>query len=271
MENRLIYDWYSCSVDLSPSFLRTKIISNYDMADWVSSVPKNGYLYSESLMRGDTKLCQIFYGGDSQGTMVFCEATGEAAPMFAELMRADIPHRVSRVDIAIDFNEPMAWVNMHTYGVFLANRYGLKDKFIGSSGSECLDSADIDGRSLYLGSRQSVGYVRMYEKGKKDNPDKPNWVRFEYEFKPKGDARYKYSTASKAEILSSTKHGSDALKFFLSETAMRPCAAGTVRVLPDRERTLRALRRQYGAFIRSELETAGGCVNTVMTEILKQA
>lgn len=271
MENRLIFDWYSCSVDMSPSILRSKILSNYDMADWVIATPRNGYSHSEALMRGDRKLCQIFYGGDSQGSLVFCEATGDESEAFAAVMRSGIPHRVSRVDIAIDFDEPMAWVNLQHYGCFLASKYRLKDKYLGASGAESLNCADTDGRTLYVGSRSSVGFIRIYEKGKKDNPNKPDWVRFEYEFKPRGDARYMYARASKAQILSSTKQGADALKFLLSETTMRPCSAGAVRVEASRERTMRALRKQYGAFIRSELEAAGGCVNTVIDEILMSA
>lgn len=199
----------------------------------------------------------LWWGGASQGAAVYAFATGSNARTFASVIRSLWPvHRVVRVDIAVDFNESGAWVSLNSLAHNLYENKFVRNSphYVGELGKEAVDSPHVKGRTIYLGSRQSVHYVRFYEKGKKDNPSMPDWVRVEVEFKPRGDARYDYASATPAECLAATSLGSELLRILLNSSALRPCSAGAVRALSDFERSSSALVSQWSPFIRKLLQ-----------------
>lgn len=258
MISNLFFDWYSCSLDYKPDLIMSDLLPLYPHGTWEPVRPKNGYSYGFSLVLPDLSVgVTLWWGGSSQGTAVYAFATGSNAHTFSSVIRSLYPlHRLVRADIAVDFNHSAAWVNLNSLAVYLHENKFVRNapRYMGELGKEAVDSPDIKGRTIYLGSRQSVHMARFYEKGKKDNPSMPDWVRVEVEFKPRGDARYAYSSATPAQCLSATALGSELLRVLLNSSALRPCPAGAVRSLTDFERSANALVAQWSPFIHKLLK-----------------
>lgn len=258
MTSRVFFDWYACSLDHAPEHIMHDLLLSYRHGRWAHVKPKNGYSDAMSLFMPDLSVAAtLFWGGSSQGSAVFAFATGSNAHTFASVIRSLYPvHRLVRADVAIDFNEPGAWVSLHGLAHYLHQNNYVRNTphYVGDLGMEAVDSPHVKGRTIYLGSRQSVHYGRIYEKGKKDNPSMPDWVRVEVEFKPRGDARYAYASATPAQCLAATRMGSELLRILLNASALRPCPAGAVRSLTDFERSANALVSQWSPFIRKLLE-----------------
>lgn len=258
MTSGLFFDWYACSLDHNPDLVMVELLSSYPHGTWENVKPKNGYSDARSLVLPDLSVAAtLWWGGASQGAAVYAFATGSNAHTFSSVVRSLYPvHRLVRADIAVDFNESGAWVSLNSLAHNLhKNKFVRKTPhYIGDLGMEAVDSPDVKGRTIYLGSRQSVHMARFYEKGKKDNPSMPDWVRVEVEFKPRGGARYAYASATPAECLAATSMGAELLRVLLNSSALRPCPAGAVRSLTDFERSANALVSQWSPFIRKLLQ-----------------
>lgn len=254
----LFFDWYGCSLDHNPDDIMLGLLASYPHGTWEVVKPKNGYTDAMSLILPDLSVAAtLWWGGSSQGAAVYAYASGSSAHTFASVIRSLYPvHRVVRADIAVDFNQSGAWVSLNSLAQYLYKNKFVRNSphYVGELGMEAVDSPSVKGRTIYLGSRTSVHYARFYEKGKKDNPSLPDWVRVEVEFKPRGNARYAYASATPAECLAATSLGSELLRVLLNSSALRPCPAGAVRSLTDFERSANALVSQWSPFIRKLLE-----------------
>lgn len=269
----LFFDWYSCGIDKNPDEIQLALSASYPLGTWEFTKPKRGYDRAAVLLSPDMSVyCTLWWGGTSQGRAVHAFSTGSMANTFASVVRQRFPsHYVNRIDVAIDYNSPGTWASLHSLSEHLFKKKFVRSRALyhGPSGMHSADTLEGKGRTLELGSRQSVHFARFYEKGKKDDKTQPNWCRVEVEFKPRREARYKYAHASPAEILAATAMGSEILRVLLNSTAVRPCAAGAMRVQSDFDRTLEALRKQYGPFIRKALESNyGGDINACLADII---
>lgn len=276
MTSPLFFDWYGCSLDHSPDLIKANLLASYPHCTWEYVKPKNGYSDAMSLIFPDLSVaCTLWWGGSSQGSAVYAFASGAQAHTFASVIRSLFPvHRLVRADIAVDFNEPGAWVSLHSLSRYMHENNYVRNtpQYTGELGMEAVDSPSVKGRTINLGSRQSVHYVRFYEKGKKDNPSMPDWVRAEVEFKPRGDARYAYASASPAECLAATRLGSELMRVLLNTSALRPCPAGAVRAMADFDRSAQALLNQWSPFIRKLLdERFNGDMVACMEYLIKAA
>lgn len=130
----------------------------------------------------------VRWGG--QNGMPFVECKGAASPVIAAELRSNFPqHMPSRIDSALDLRRAGLFDTLHT----IAKRYeakGIKLDHVGAP----IDNQDR-GTTLYLGSRRSPFYVRLYQKGLKHAeemglsgdgipPFLRDWVRIELELKP---------------------------------------------------------------------------------------
>lgn len=273
MINFLFFDWYACGIECNPDKIMASLSESYPLGTWEASKPMRGYLNAASLMSPDARpYCVLWWGGGSQGTMVHAFATGSMAHTFASVVRLHYPvHRLSRADVAVDFDEPAAWPSLVSLAEYLFdNKFVRRRPFYhGAMGCESLDTSSGDGRTVEVGSRQSVHFGRFYEKGKKDDKTRPNWCRAEIEFKPRGDARWAYASASPAEMLAATPLGAEVLRVLLGEFAVRPCPAGAVREASDLDKSAAALVKQWSPFIRKLLEEKfHGDINACMAYLL---
>lgn len=255
----LIFDYYSGSFAGSPDGIISLWKGAFPNDCLEPSTPKNGFERCEVFLNPlGEKTLSIMYGGATQNGKVNVFASGDKAENCANFLRSCFPdHDLVRADVALDFNHSGAWAVLVAWGVRCADMMNVKNSAIAPAGQLYTDSPDIVGRTLYLGSRQSVAYVRIYEKGKKDNPDFPDWVRVELEFKPKGKARSVYAKASKLEIVNATWAGR-LFKEIGCAVVERPCPAGTVRSLSDFERSLSHLRTQYKKTLERQFHLCNG-------------
>lgn len=259
MDN-LFFDWYSASIDSPPDSIIEVLKSAFPYGTLEPDRPRHGFTHGDKLVdqAGET-IASLWYGGSRQGTNVYVFASGSAAVPFSELVRSAYPdHELVRADVAIDYDESGAYLSLFDHGIKTCRSVSLKDRFIGPAGSERLLDCS-EGRSIYLGSRSSVSMIRIYEKGKKDDKTRPDWVRAEFEFKPKNRiARLHYAKASIQEIASATKLGRaffPALGVAVQAAALSP---GTVRVKTDHDRAMEHLLKQYGKTLLREFERHNG-------------
>jgi hypothetical protein len=154
-----------------------------------ASKGRHNYLHRLDVTEGGDRVATILHGGPNGHPNV--EASGERAPALAELLRAFGPHRVTRADVAIDFYGDEVFPRMEEIASRIASDLRIKLTKI----SNPLDRSAGD--TIQLGSRTSVLYARIYEKGKADRAvygdrtqeELQPWVRCELEVKPAKDMK----------------------------------------------------------------------------------
>lgn len=257
------FDWYTASIDKSPQLIVDTLASCYELADVLPTKPFNGYERAFKCIRGDTELFKIQYGGNT-GTRVQVQATGEASPELATNVREMFTdHHVIRADVALDYCEPGAWESLYNLSTETADKFKLKTEHRGDF------HRGENGRTFYIGSRQSPAFNRVYEKGKQLGGD-PDHVRSEFELKPKNEAaRAIYSKASPAEMLLAAKWSAHFYGILAGVNGMRLAAPGTIHRPSDDERALIALGTQYGGTLSRLLESMGGDLEGFGTYIAK--
>lgn len=181
------FDYYQASVNASPEHVIPALLEQYPFASVDTEKATNGYDRASVIHRGDNKLCRVQWGGNTGG-MTQIRGTGENAPQCAQAIRLLWPeHRLQRADVCEDYSEPGVWQTMTEYGLYLADQFSLK---IDQRGDWERDDKMGKGRTLYVGSRQSLAFLRVYEKGKEKAVRSggeivdPDHVRAEAEIKP---------------------------------------------------------------------------------------
>jgi len=261
----VFFDWYQCSVSVDAPSVLPVLLDHYGAATRPCK-PQPPYLKAVELVPLGSKLndssvvpfCSVHFGGYNERTLL--RASSDNADSFASLVRREWPdHRVSRVDVAMDFQEgPDFFNDMAEWLIDYAKNGGrtLKISYAGDWAN------GVHGRTLYIGSRTSPVYIRLYEKGfeqlQKGNETAPlDWVRFEAEIKPKNT-----EAKSQAAFV-------PARDFFGSSAILRDFAAllgddyeplkmGTIHKMVDFDRTFAHLCYQYGAVFEDLLEECGG-------------
>ena len=182
-----VFDYYQAAVEASPEWVIPALLEQYPHASVDSEKATNGYERACVIHRGDNKLCRVQWGGNT-GDMTQVRGTGENAQECAQAVRGLWPeHRLQRADVAEDYSEDGVWETMSEYGLYLADQYKLK---VDQRGDWARQDAMGKGRTLYLGSRQSLAFLRVYEKGKEKAVRSggacvdPHHVRAEAEIKP---------------------------------------------------------------------------------------
>lgn len=268
MQSALFFDWYSVSIQAPVETVVGLLHLAYNGHVWEIATPRHGYERSDKLVNpaGETVL-QIMYGGLSQGSKVHVSSSGSHAQRFAYAVRKAFPvHEVVRADVAIDYDNQGAWRSLYAHGVAVATATSVSNRFIGKAETENHDITD-SGRSLYIGSRSSVSMIRIYEKGKKDDKSRPNWVRAEFEFKPKTN-RHAFAQMSPLDIVNNTKLGRAFFSQLVGSVKSKPVKCGTIRLETDHERSLRHLKTQYQNILLAELKRLGGCYESLGLSLL---
>lgn len=249
------FDYYTAGIEAGADRVIETLAGTYQMADLLPDRPQNGYERACKLVTGDLTHARIQWGGPSVGTRVWASASGTEAPAFAGTVRQSFPdHALLRADVAIDYCEPGAWDSLSALALEVADRFQLKVKHLGDFHRE------KDGRTLYIGSRQSPVMQRVYEKGKQTGGD-PDHVRCELELKPKNAAaRAVYASASPEQMWGASRWTSFVLRVLQGSDAPMLAPPGTVRQKSDDERALEFMARQYGKILRKKLEALGGDV-----------
>lgn len=251
------FDYYTASIDAKADRVLDYLNSSFECSDITPATPKNGYERAYNIVRGDSVLARVQWGGNSVGTRVWASASGDRAPAFAAVVRDEFrEHNLIRADVAIDYCEPGAWDILYALGLETADKFGLKVTHVGDYHRK------QGGRTLYIGSRTSAAMKRIYEKGKQTGGD-PDHVRAELELKPQNaKAKQVYAYASPEQMWMATRWTQYVLRFLMGVNGVQPAPPGTIRQLTDDERALEFMAKQYGNILRRKLDLLGGDVES---------
>jgi DNA relaxase NicK len=157
------FDYYSAAIDARPDHIIPALRDRYSFSSIDPDKPANGYEAAISLRRGDNALVRVQWGGNTGG-MVQVRATGENSPELAEIVKDLWPeHRVQRADVCEDYSESEVFDTMCSHAWWIAEKHRLSASQLGDWQR---GDPDNKGRTLYIGSRRSLGFLRIYEKGK---------------------------------------------------------------------------------------------------------
>lgn len=248
----MMFDWYSAGVTDSPDYILGRLQDGFPMSDIELAKPRNGYEQAASLVRGSNTLCEALWGGNT-GDRVLVVGTGQNAAPVASLVRSEWPdHHLIRGDVCEDFDEPDAFPILSEMMFNVADQHRLKVSHQGDW-HRC-----EEGRTLYVGSRKSPVFCRLYEKGlehrsKGWNPAASrDWVRLEIEVKPKkNDARKLLATLQPDDFMGCSPWTRDVSRMLFDSSLEAITGLGTIRRLSDRDRALAAMVRQYGKHLES--------------------
>lgn len=221
-----------------------------------------------AIMEEGHEVMAVQWGGN-HGDRVMVEVKGERTPAAVEAFRAAFPHRVTRVDACVDFDAPAAWGGLYGACMDIKRLHRLK-------GSKMGDWEDFpeEGRTLYLGSKNSQVRARLYEKGKQKeylHLSRPDWVRLEAQVRPATpEQKEEYSHLSPLEVWGASKWTRELAAAVLREH-VEPHPAGSTYRLSQRDAALAWMCKQYGAHLVSLCEDLGGwdCVGLTLSEIIE--
>lgn len=263
------WDWYQSTVYVSdPQFsgLVNLLLKYWDLSDWVPAKNLNGYHFGGAIKRGDNVLCHICWGGQPG---VNCKTTSDQSPVLAAaLAEFGHPHRPTRVDACIDWQEDDLFDSLSTALIAFAQACGGKGLAINQQG----DWVRGEGRTLYLGSKDSPVRLVLYEKGYEQGGDAPrNWVRLEVRVRPKKQHREIVSGWQPKDTFAAGWVADACRAIYLDDLEKR--AVGTVWRRSDDERSRYALIRQYGATLERWADEVGGweALGLIMERAIKKS
>lgn len=159
--------------------------------------------------------------------------------------------QITRVDLACDDHNglyPIQWAIQQYHDGEFDNR-GQKPK------ARIIDDFNSgQGKTLYIGSRQSQKLLRVYEKGKQLGDDRSQWVRYEVEFKSSSRHKLPLDMLTRpAEYLA----GAYAVFCFVSQTTDH-VHCDTEKTKANAVRAIKHIRHQYGLFFNLMLTASDG-------------
>lgn len=244
------FDWYGATiVDTEPNALLEQLAPLIG-TELRATNPTSGYKSALELRAGDRRTGLVMWGGRNPDP--YAVASGQDAEPFAAAIRSlGFRHRVSRADVCIDIDEAGVFELLSDELRAVAVRTGLELQLWQDP------ERPERGRTLYVGSRKSRGFVRLYEKGKKDDPSRPNWVRFECELKPSEPAQKAHlALVDPLDALGMIKW----VRTFVADQFVFAASPGPIRLpnVGDDERSTDAMLHQWGGLLVRLAARSGG-------------
>lgn len=190
------FDWYAATIYDGVDAVLASLAERLG-GEVVEGSPMNGYQFGHAIKTPGGIVARVLHGGNGGKPHAF--GGGAAGAEVCDVVRSEWgdAHHVTRLDSRLDFvsgeNSDDTWDRLYEACVTLAAERGLKTSLAGDY------LAKQDGRTLYIGSRKSQVFVRLYEKGKQLRRDlresqrdavPTDWVRLEAQIRPAGDARF---------------------------------------------------------------------------------
>ena len=229
--------------------------------------------YRRAISFGDLAYLMHDPTGGNYGCHLLVGGGDTCQPIVDELRSVLPDHKVSRVDVAVDFDYEGAFKDLEGIALKVALEHKPKPLSTAVGG----DHYQLQGRTSYFGSRTSTHFVRVYEKGyeqraKGINPDASlSWSRLEIECKPskKGDARKQAATLSPDQVAHSCSWTSD-ISRFLGSTSAESVRLTSRRVNSEFISTMYHMAKQYGPGIRKAVRS-GEVTSQEMLEFFRTA
>lgn len=269
------FDYYRATVSGSQNTVLDQMITSlepcFGMLEAVDFGPERFYRNSIRVMDtlGNVRFRLLF--SDDQTCNVV--SSGSASDIVARVVR-EFRHRPSRCDVRVDATGPDLWRRVERFTADFAKREGILRNVIANDG-------ELRGDTIYLGSRTSQTFVRIYQKGLKEAVDfglEPHQitdamrgaVRFELEFKPQSPQAKQFAATARPAAFwgacSWSKRLASAMLRF--ECQRYVCQE---RKSSDTERALAHMGRQYAKHLETLLDRCDGDICQFGEEILKLA
>jgi hypothetical protein len=197
-----------------------------------------GYTGAAGLFHGAERLVTVQWAiGRDPLVIVPGHLSGDASTW----LQGRYEHQASRKDAALDFVDEGAFDEIAKVGMRLAVDYGSKTSCVG----DWLTPGAPGGRTLYVGSRKSEVFVRIYEHGKCHGGG-PITCRVEVEVKPdKKAGKLQLAALDVAGVMGRSRLMVDlCAEFGIEIESVSP--AGYVRELSDLDLRLVRCQQQYG-------------------------
>jgi len=153
------------------------------------------------------------YCRGNNGANPCVQGSGEDSAAVAALMRGwPWKHLPSRIDSAVDFESEGVWSSVRGHLLEFAAQHGLKKLEYGDPTTD----DDPAGKTVYIGARSSIGFLRWYQKGREQHdPFHDNWCRVELELKPNREQKERAAIASPDECWGFTGFTRELAPYFL--------------------------------------------------------
>jgi DNA relaxase NicK len=255
MSQGYAFDWYQPTVPDS-----AEGVLNFVRQVWPDGItrpckPKNGAGEAFQHCLGDLVVVTAMWGGAMEGAGVNLWASGSDAPFFAEQCRKRWPvHRVTRADVAADFNGAGAWEWAYKLLTDYADRYKLDVDHQGDY------HRGQRGRSVYIGSKSSPVRMVGYEKGKQiPEIGLPDLVRLELRVRPKNrEAGERVCQMPPEAFFGCSRWSQDLGEYLQSGDTPERVQIGTKWNKSDHARAIAAIIRQYGGHLGQMCGDLGG-------------
>lgn len=261
------FDWYQSTVTVQcpeDSGLVEHLLRAWPFSEWAPAKNLNGYTKGGAISIGGRVLCHLCWGGQ---VGVNCKTTSDESPVLAEALKAFCQkplfpsadglealrtkhHLPTRVDSCIDWVEPGLFDSLAS----MLTQYAQDNRLaINQQG----DWVRGEGRTLYVGSKDSPVRLVIYEKGYEQGGDAPrDWVRMEARIRPKREHRAVVASWDASDVFGA-QWIPEALQALGWDDLCKRSAIGTVWRKSDEERARAALCKQYGAILARWATEAG--------------
>lgn len=220
--------------------------------------------------KGYTAAAGLFFGGDRAITIQWAHeraplviAPGFISGQVAAHLQSKYEHQCSRKDAAVDFLDDLAFDPIAKCAIKMANDRVLKSSLEG----DWATPGAPNGRTLYVMSRRSTSFLRIYEHSKLHGGDVE--CRVEVEIKPdKKPGKLQLAACDVAGVIGLCTFAVDLLRNFSVDVAHVPLANYS-RQLSELDQKLVRLFQQYGKTIKELLEREGGDISEMGLALLR--
>lgn len=245
------WDWYSATLDETVSGADAVESMRVALGGEIrKSSGRHGYGVRDEVMAGRRTVVAVSHGGGQARALV--EVSGGDAVRVAPLVRKLWPaHRVTRVDSALDWDDPSAFAEVSGMALSVARAMGISTSVAG----DWLD--EKGGRTLYVGGTSSVTRLRVYEKGKQlPQAERPFWVRAELQVRPERvPNKLRFAQLDAAEVWGASPWALRVAEL-VTTASVQPLSM-RAHIEADDARARATLLRQYGGVIRRWCEEYG--------------
>ena len=267
------FDWYSATVDRTPGpSVVTDLMELFGLggSPSVEATPHkrlNHYDNATAIRDAQGQLCIVRWGGNGGGVSV--EANGPSAVPVSGWLRSEHPnHRVTRVDACIDRDAPQLFERFVPHLLTIADEHRVKVDHQGDW------HRGQDGRTLYLGGKQSEKRLRCYEKGlqlaAEGHPQaSPSLVRLEAVVRPdEREAKHRAATLTPLECFGCSPWLIAALDRFADLDA--PAVELRRHTKSTLDRAFSFMCLQYRRAMEHRLQRAGGDPAEFVADVLTE-
>ena len=153
-------DWYSATVNAPTDGLISGFLHHFDAVPR-ETVAHNSYKRAVEVVRGESRIATVSWGGvNLRPSVVSSGAASQEVMVYLRSLSS--PHSVSRMDAAIDFVGTFVFSQITEMIIKILEEHKFRGVVPGIS--QVGDWIHGKARTLYVGSRNSRTFLRIYEK-----------------------------------------------------------------------------------------------------------